>query len=76
MYKPTIKLTLEKIRKTADKTPVAVEEPTPDYIAVAEEATARLGKKLVVGVVVILATYVVLATAGQIAINALDNPTE
>lgn len=54
-------------KKPNNETP---QEPTrPDYAAIAEEAA----KKVVVGVIVVMAAHFVLATASQALTNALNN---
>ena len=70
MLKPEITVTLfpKKKRNTTDSSPA--NEPTVDYIAIAEEAAARLGKKLVIGAVVVTVSTVVAATLGAIAVEA------
>lgn len=69
---PKVSVTLmEKKPKVADLD--APEEPKVDYVAVAEEATGRIGKKLVIGAVIVVAAHVVLTTAGTILTNALNN---
>ena len=68
---PKLSVTLlEKKQKSED--PDAPEEPKVDYVAVAEEATGRIGKKLVIGAVIVVAAHVFLTTAGTILINALN----
>jgi len=69
--KPEITVTLFG-RKKKSETPI-VEEPTVDYVAIAEEAAARLGKKLVIGGVVLIASYALAATIGSITISAVDH---
>ncbi|AWN03280.1 hypothetical protein PBI_CAMILLE_33 [Microbacterium phage Camille] len=48
-------------------------EPKPDYVAIADEAAARLGKKLIVGVVVTLAAAAVISVVANAADTALQN---
>ena len=68
---PKLSVTLlEKKQKPED--PDASEEPKVDYVAVAEEATGRIGKKRVIGAVTVVAAHVFLTTAGTILINALN----
>ena len=68
---PKVSVTLlEKKPKPEDLD--APEEPKIDYVAVAEEATGRIGKKLVIGAVIVVAAHVFLTTAGTILINALN----
>lgn len=68
---PKLSVTLlEKKQKPEDHD--ASEEPKVDYVAVAEEATGRIGKKLVIGAVIVVAAHVFLTTAGTILINALN----
>lgn len=71
MIKPEITVTLfpKKAKKTAE---VPIEEPTVDYVRVAEEAASRLGKKLVIGAVVVSVVYVGVATLGSIAVTAVE----
>ena len=73
MLKPEITVTLfpKKKRNTTDPEPA--NEPTVDYIAIAEEAAARLGKKLIIGAVVVTVSTVVAAKLGDIAIEALKH---
>ena len=51
----------------------APEEPKPDYVAIAEEAAARLGRKLLIGAVVVIATTAVAAVLANAADSALQN---
>lgn len=74
MLKPTLTLSFAKDRK-ADKVTTQA-EPTPNYVEVAEEAISRIGKKLVLGAVAVVATYVILTVAGTIVTNALDTSTD
>lgn len=69
--KPVIRLSLERTKKADKVTPN--EEPITNYVEIAEEAVSRLGKKLIVGAVAVVATYVVLSVAGAIAVNTIDN---
>lgn len=54
-----------------------VVEPKPDYVAIAEEAAARIGKKLVIGIctVVVVTAVVGMLTdiAAHAAADAIDN---
>lgn len=71
MFKPEITVSFgKKTKKTSTSTP---EEPTPDYVAIAEEALSRLGKKLIVGAVVVVATTVILSAVSNAALITLDH---
>lgn len=74
MLKPEIKVTLfpRKDKNTSEP----VEEPTVDYIAAAEEAAARLGKKILVGAVAFSVITVAAVTLGNIAVAAAVNAIE
>jgi hypothetical protein len=72
MLKPEITITMFG-RKKKQETNAPVEEPTVDYIAAAEEAAARLGKKLVVGIIVTSVATIAAATLGNIAIAAVES---
>lgn len=56
-----------------DKVQPTVEEPKPDYVAIAEEAAARLGKKLIIGICTVVVVTVVTTMLADIAVNAMDN---
>lgn len=75
MFKPQINVTVGLGRNRKNNSTPTVEEPTPDYVKLAEEAASRLGKKLVIGAVVVVATTIVLSTLSQITVNALDTTT-
>lgn len=72
MFKLELNPRIVRTRKSTPET-VPTEEPTPDYVAIAEEAASRLGKKLLIGAVVVVATYVVLSVAGSLAESAFEN---
>ena len=65
-----IKLVKDNKKSTTDNTPTV--EPI-DYIAVAEEASERLAKKLIIGAVVVVVATVAAATLGSIADNLVDH---
>ena len=73
MLKPEITVTLFPRKKKATKDSAPVNEPTVDYVAAAEEAAARLGKKLVIGAVVVTVSTVAAATLGNIATEAVKH---
>lgn len=60
-----------KKRKDETQT-VTAEEPTSDYIQLAEEAAARLGKKLLIGAVVVVVTAAIAGAAANIATIAFE----
>ena len=70
MFKPEITVTLFPRKKKATTDSAPVTEPKVDYVAAAEEAAVRLGKKLVIGAVVVTVSTVVAATIGAIAVEA------
>ena len=53
-------------------TAAPVQEPTPDYVAIAEEATRRIGVKLLVGVAAVIVTTAVVAVLANAADTALQ----
>lgn len=71
IFKPEVKVTLFPKKTKTDETPIS--EPTIDYVAAAEEAAARLGKKLVIGAVIVTVTTVAAATLGSIATKAVEH---
>lgn len=73
MLKPEITVTLFGRKAKKDDATTPVEEPTIDYIAAAEEAAARLGKKLVIGTVVTSVATIAAATIGSIAVIAVNH---
>lgn len=73
--RPTINVSLFGKKRKADDNTVPAEEPTPDYIKLAEEAAHRLGKKLLVGAVVVIVTAAIAGAAANIAVIAFDNAT-
>jgi hypothetical protein len=54
-------------------TAATVQEPKPDYVAIADEATRRIGTKLLVGAAVLLFTTAVVAVLANAADTALQN---
>lgn len=52
---------------------VAPEEPKPDYVAIAEEAAVRIGKKLLIGAAVMIVTTAVVTVLANAADTALQN---
>jgi hypothetical protein len=72
ILKPEVKITLfPRKNKKTEETPI--EEPTPDYVAAAEEAAARLGQKLVIGAIIVSVTTIAAATLGSIAVTAVEH---
>jgi len=71
IFKPEVKVTLFPKKTKTDETPIS--EPNIDYIAAAEEAAARLGKKLVIGAIVVTVTTVAAATLGSITTEAVKH---
>jgi hypothetical protein len=72
ILKPEVKVTL--FPKKAKKTDAPLnEEPNIDYVAAAEAAATRLGKKLVVGAVVVSVTTIAAATLGSVIVTAVDH---
>lgn len=67
-----LEVRLVKDDATATNT-VAQEEPKPDYVAVAEEAAVRLGKKLILGAIVTVAAVAVVSVLANAADSALQN---
>lgn len=68
------KLEVRLVRDDArSNTAAPVQEPTPDYVAIAEEATRRIGVKLLVGVAVVLVTTAVVSVLANAADSALQN---
>lgn len=68
----SLKVSLVKNAKNEEGSD-AIDQLTPEqYIAFAEDAVNRIGKKLVIGAVAIIATYAVLATLSAVTVNALD----
>lgn len=51
----------------------APEEPKPDYVGIAEEAAVRLGKKLLIGAVVMIAATAIVSVVANAADTALQN---
>lgn len=56
----------------AAKNTVNQEEPKPNYVAVAEEAAVRLGKKLILGAIVTVAAVAVVSVLANAADSALQ----
>lgn len=48
-------------------------EPKPDYAAIAEEAAVRIGRKLLIGLVVTVVTVAVVNVLANAADTALQN---
>lgn len=75
MFKPQITLSLGKTRK---KDEVETEEKTVgQYIDTAKNAVIEVGKKVVLGGVVLISSYVLLTTGQQILVHhATKEPQE
>jgi hypothetical protein len=71
IFKPEVKITLFPKKTKNNETPIS--EPNVDYVAAAEEAAARLGKKLVIGAVIVTVSTVAAATLGSIATEAVKH---
>lgn len=72
--KPEIKVTMFPRKDRTNEVPT--DEPKIDYIGIAEEAASRLGKKLVVGAIVVSVTAIAAATLGSIAVTAVEHALE
>lgn len=70
---PEIHVTLFGRRKRSEDNTTPVEEPTVDYVAAAEEAAERIGKKAVLGAVVVSVATVAAATLGAIAVKTVEH---
>lgn len=62
---------VKDVARATDITPE--EEPKPDYIGIAEEAARRIGKKLLIGAVVMVVTTAVVTVLANAADTALQN---
>lgn len=51
----------------------STDEPDTNYVEIAEEAASRIGKKLVIGTVVVIAAHILLTTVSEIATKAFEN---
>ena len=72
--KPEIKVTLFPGKnKNAES---SIPEPKIDYVAEAEAAATRIGKKLVIGASVVSVVTVGAATLGSIAVIAVKHAIE
>lgn len=69
-HKLEVRLVKDDKRATDTATP---EEPMPDYVAIADEATRRLGKKLLIGAGVLIVTVAVVGVLANAADTALQN---
>lgn len=70
------KIEIKLVKDNKKSTDAVPQESTPDYVKLAEEAAIRIGKKLLIGTVVVIATTVVVSALADIAVNAMDNITE
>lgn len=69
-HKLEVRIVKDDARQNIAETP---EEPTPDYVAIAEEAAVRLGKKLLIGAAVMIVTAAVVTVLANAADTALQN---
>ncbi len=57
----------------ADIAAAPVQETTPDYVGIADEATRRIGVKLLIGAAVLLVSTAVVVVLANAADTALQN---
>lgn len=69
LIQPRISITLFPGKKNGKKDEEQTPEPTIDFAAL-EEAAVRIGKKLVVGTIVVSVSTVAAATVGAIVLEA------
>ena len=68
------KLEVRLVRDDArSNTAAPVQEPTPDNVAIAEEAIRRIGVKLLVGIAAVIVTTAVVSVLANAADSALQN---
>lgn len=71
IFKPEVKITFFPRKDKNAET--LINEPSVDYIAAAEAAATRVGKKAVIGATVVSVATVAAATLGSIAVIAVNH---